>query len=147
MTFILEINGPFQWLPGKFRGTVGRKTFRRVWWFWFALAWTPLSLPEYQREIESGTIEWTIGKKNRYRRMTMTAKQALYHCSMHVGYEPMIGYVVQWRLRDTDNAWTVMGLNWDTLEDAVRHSEDLWTNDREDHEYRIAKITYVVVKN
>jgi hypothetical protein len=60
MTIIVEVNRPWQSRPGYFYGTVAGQTFRRVWWGYIALAWTPLSLPDYQAACASGQVEWQI---------------------------------------------------------------------------------------
>lgn len=39
----IEVGPPFQRRPGIFRSDI----MTRVWWGWFAIAWSPLSLDEY----------------------------------------------------------------------------------------------------
>lgn len=76
----------------------------------------------------------------------MTHTQAMYYLSDHSGDEPMIGYAVEQRPKEGNHQWRVMGLKWDTVEQAVEHGKRLSQSaDRDDYEQRIIKITYEVI--
>jgi hypothetical protein len=60
MMLILEIHGSWHWHPGYVRASIAGQPFHRCWWGWFALAWTRLSLPEYQLACRTGQVEWRL---------------------------------------------------------------------------------------
>jgi hypothetical protein len=43
VTVFIEIDRDFQAKPGRFRSDL----MTRVWWLWFAVAWSRASLPEF----------------------------------------------------------------------------------------------------
>ncbi len=47
MTIIFECDGKTNWKPGIFRSQLGKHTFRRVWWAWFAITLYSGDLKEY----------------------------------------------------------------------------------------------------
>lgn len=47
MIVIIEFGRPAQLKPGRFRSTLGGRTFRRVWWLFVSISIWPGDLQEY----------------------------------------------------------------------------------------------------
>jgi hypothetical protein len=54
MTFFVEICGPWQWRPGRFRSD--RMT--RCWWGFVAVGWMREDMAAYHNRAASGQTEW-----------------------------------------------------------------------------------------
>lgn len=77
----------------------------------------------------------------------MTHTQAMYYLSDHSGDEPMIGYAVEQRPKEGNYMWQVMGLKWDTMEQAEAHAKSLQESaKRDNYEQRLVRITYEVIE-